>query len=49
MRQIRRGPGTRVDPHLLPLEVIVLGLIVLAGYRWVTDLLECAASCEDRA
>ena len=46
--QVRRRPGAGVDPHLLPLEVVVLGLAVLAGHRWVTRLLEGAASCEGR-
>lgn len=47
--QVRRGPGARVDPHLFPLEVIVLSLAVLTGHDWVTRLLEGAASCEGRA
>lgn len=47
--QVRRCPGARVDSHLLPLEVIVLGLAILAGHCWVTCLLERAASCESRA
>lgn len=47
--QVRRRPGAGVDPHLLPLEVVVLGLTVLAGHRWVTRLLKGAASCEGRA
>lgn len=49
MGQVRRSPGTRVDPHLLPLEVIVLGLAELAWHCWVTRLLEGASSCEGRA
>lgn len=44
-----QGAGARVDPHLLPLEVVVLGLAILAGHRWVTRLLEGAAGCEGRA
>lgn len=47
--QVRRSPGTRVDPYLLPLEVIVLGLAELTGHCWVTRLLEGAAGCEGRA
>lgn len=49
MGQVCRSPGTRVDPYLLPLEVIVLGLAVLAWHCWVTRLLEGAAGCEGRA
>lgn len=49
MGQVCRGPGARVDPHLLPLEVIILSLAELAGHDWVTRLLEGAASCEDRS
>lgn len=47
--QVCGGPGARVDPHLLPLEVIILSLAVLAGHNWVTRLLEGAASCEGKA
>lgn len=47
--QVCRRPGTRVDPYLLPLEVIVLGLAELAWHCWVTRLLEGAAGCEGRA
>lgn len=49
MRQVRRSPGAGVDPHLLPLEVVILGLAVLTGHCWVTRLLEGAAGCEGRA
>lgn len=49
MGQIRWRPGARVDVHLLPLEVVVLGLAVLTGHCWVTHFLEGAASCEGRA
>lgn len=47
--QVRRCPGARVDPHLLPLEVVVLGLVVLTGHCGVTCLLEGAAGCEGGA
>lgn len=46
--QVRRSPGARVDVHLFPLEVIILGLAVLTGHCWVSRLLEGAASCEGR-
>lgn len=49
MGQVCRGPGARVDPHLLPLEVIILSLAVLAGHNWVTHLLKSAASCKGKA
>lgn len=49
MGQIRRDLGAGMDPHLLPLEVIILSLAVLTGHCWVTRLFEGAASCEDRA
>lgn len=49
MGQVCRGPGARVDPHLLPLEVIILSLAVLAGHDRVTHLLEGAASWEGKA
>jgi sorbitol-specific phosphotransferase system component IIC len=49
MGQVFRGPGAGVDPHLLPLEVVILSLAELAGHDRVTRLLEGAASCEDRA
>lgn len=48
MGQVCRRPGSRVDPHLLPLEVVILGLAVFARHCWVTCLLEGAAGCESR-
>lgn len=49
VRQVCRSPGPRGHLHLVPLEVIVLGLAVLAGHCWVTRLFEGAAGCEGRA
>lgn len=47
--QVCRSPGTRVDLHLVPLEVVVLGLAVFTGHCWVARLFEGAAGCEGRA
>lgn len=49
MGQVRRGPGARLNPHLLPLEVVILGLAVLAGHCGIARLFKGAASCEGRA
>lgn len=46
MGQVCRSPAPRVDPHLLPLEVVILGLAVFTRYHWVTRLLKGAASCK---